>query len=152
DRRAAREITIALCLGRHGASPGTHRLGAQTFVRTEIECLVLLDRPAERRTVVVSGERRDLRGAEEPARIKAAVTVELVNRSVKLIRSGLGRDDDLAARLPAVLRAVRSRKDAELLDAIDRRPDARLSGGAIVVVDPVEHEVIGHFRIARDVE
>ena len=152
NRRASGQIASTLRLGWHGASGGVHRSVAETFICSEYEGSVLLDRPSEGTPVVVPVERRDLRRAEEAPRVQTAVSVELEDGSVDLIRAGFGGDDYLAPGLPAVFRGIQTRKDTELLDAVHGGPDAGLSGRAVVVVDAVQHEVVRHLRAPGDIK
>ena len=79
---------------------------------------------------------------EEITGIQRLVAVELEDRSVQLVRSALGDDVDHAARCAPQLRRKRVGFHPHLLDRIHRRADDDGADEPLVVVEPVDQEVV----------
>ncbi len=94
---------------------------ARVFEITEVKRLILLDRAADRRTVLIFAcSRNGPRTVEEILRIQIVVADVLIEHAVNLIGACFGRDVNLGAGTPAELRRVRARLNLKLLYSFGR--------------------------------
>ncbi len=102
----ARQVAAARVGVGNQVHAGLMQVLAESFVIAEHEGLVLLDRAAQRDAELVALKARNGIRVEEVAGVEVVVAQEFVERSVQLIGSGLGDDQNLAAGTLAVLGAV----------------------------------------------
>ena len=117
-------------------------MAARDFVREVVKSLVLLDRPAKRRSSLHPRVSRIGNRAERIHRLKIPVAQISVDVAVKIIRSGAGDDIHHAARRSAILRRVTVGDDLELLHRFLRNGGANAVGGIVGGVGAVHvHQV-----------
>ena len=122
----------------------------QSFVRDEVEQLVLGDGPAVRRAELIEFERVLFR-RENRFGIERIVSQELVRGSVKLIAARLGHHVHRRRAVAAELRGEIVRREPELLNQVDVGIDGRPARRElIVVVGSVEQEVVRAVALAVD--
>ncbi len=107
---------------------------AESLVVAEYESLVLLNRPTRGSSELIPLKWRCRRtGVKEIARVQGVVAKKFKDRTVKLIRSGLRHDADLAPRLLAVLGAVGIPQNIEFPYRVDAQQlPAGAPGGHII--------------------
>ena len=159
DVRDAAEIVLArrrdssLRRRRHRGQRDRLHVRLQPFVVDEEEGLVLLDRPSEGSAVLVVVIRRSCSyGREVVQGVETLVPVELEQIAVELVGPGLTDDHDLPARHAPVFGRINAGKNLELLDRLDAWAVARPVDCLIVVVHPVQREVIPDFLRPGNVE
>ena len=127
---------------------------AQSFIAEKEEGLIFLHRTAQYRAELVPLERRKRSGLREEVarRHNGLIAEELVGSAMKLIAAGFGGDNDLPARCITILRRVNAGENIELLNGVNGRAEVGDIDGGVVVIEAVQGEVIGGFRIAGNIE
>ena len=69
-----------------------------------------------------------------------------------MVRSGLSDDNHLATGHAAILSRVHAGKQAKLLNDFDRGTERRLCDAHVVVVNPIQSELVADLRRAGDVD
>ncbi len=106
----------------------------------EEKCLVLVDRATQRSAKLVQIELLR-RLSEVLIGIELGVAEELKQRSVPLVRSGLGRHQNSGPGALTVFSRVFIGEDLEFLDVVDRREDRDTAFIQLVVIVAVEQPV-----------
>ena len=150
-KRLLREVPVDGVAARHRRGEAAAQPDARPLPTEEAEHPVLDERPACGHAILVLPERR-LPGAravrEEIRAVKLVVAQELVKRPVQLVRTGLGRDDDLRAGAIAVFGRHVVGDHLELRYGIDGRfhrlrlEAQRAAGIARAVVAAVQQDVV----------
>src|SRR5258708_808352 len=117
----------------------------------EEESLFAPDGAAQHQAVLIAMEGRFER-CEEAASVERCVAMEFPGGAVKLVGSRARGHNHLSARLPPVLRPVRSRENAKFAHRVENRPMQRLVSGFVIVVHAVEHVLIRDLGVAGDIE
>src|SRR5262249_16497405 len=108
-------------------------------------------RSADHAPELIAAKARFFRREKIPS-IEDRIAMEFIKRTMKVVGSRLGRDDDLAAGLPSVFGGIRARQHLEFEYGVKNRTMQRLVGGFVVVVDAVFDVVVRHLAVAGDVE
>ena len=135
------------CGNSHSTGRALHT--AQPFKVSEKEALVADDRATDGTTKLVLTKLR-LRtcGGKVIARIKLVVTQEFVHRAVETICARLCQNIDDCGGRAAHLGGVLVRLDAELLNCVNRWPDANGADNALIVVEAVDLLRVDHRALA----
>ena len=147
----AREIAGPLIRGvdRSGADAG-RRIQTSSLVIGEEEHLVLLDRTAGGGAETVPancGSRVSLEIVAPIVGVQFVVAEELKRAAVELIRAGLGGGVDHSAHVVAEFGRGGQRDFIEFLDRFNARRVTDQVIGDLIVVQAVEHEIVGLFAI-----
>src|SRR6266567_807933 len=140
----------ALRIRGYDAEDGRGLADAVTLVVDEKERLILEDRAAHCTAKLVLAVLALLDRIEEVTRIEVVVAQELEGRTVKLVGTGLRRNENCAPTSAAVLRRVVEREDVEFLDRVDLWQKRDSTAGQFVIVDTIKAPVICILRHALD--
>ncbi len=141
DRPVGQQAEAGRAVGNEARDRLAERF-AQPLVAGEVEQAIAAERAAERQTELVPHEVGLAGGIEVVGRVERVVAVEFEGAAARRVRARFGEHVDLAAVVPAELRAVRVRFDAELADGLhpERRPRraSRRAVGEVVLQRAVE--------------
>ena len=142
-----REVAASLQRGRDGGAMSlAGLLNPPDLATDEEEHLVFFDRPAEHAAEGIEAIRRPV-GAEaivvERVRVEHLIAFEPVAGAVELVRARLGNDVHLGSGYASVLRLIRGRLDAHLLDGVHAYRDMeRRRIVDVIARHAVQHEVV----------
>src|SRR5262249_39405658 len=124
-------------------------VAALSFIIAEEEYLVLLERPPDRRAVLVLPQRGIWPGQNRPG-VKRVVHPEIVGRAVVAVPAGFGHYVYEPAEGAAVFGAEGGVQHTEFLHRFLRRSDARQSGEGLDVVHAIYKDQRTQFGLAAE--
>ena len=149
-----REFARALVDRRNRRGAGGRVPDPCAFESAEEETSLKRERPAEGASELVSAIRRErpVGGIEVVSRIQCVIACVFVGRAVELLGAESAHDVYLSAGAATVLGAVSGGVQPELQHSVKRRADDEPIDVEVVVVDPVQEEVVGDLPSPRDME
>ena len=135
------------------------RVDCQLLERREVEGSVSFERPAENAAPLDLAERRlvprdpiaeRIEALEVILRIEGVIAVEAEGRAPEVVRSAPGHDVHDTARGLAEFGGIGVGQDLELPDGFLAEGGSHGADGRVVVVEAVDHHVVGASPLARE--